>query len=242
MEEAFDYKEIDKEGAQTLETISQAKRFNKWMYETIHPHCSGKILEIGSGIGNISEFFTAEGADITLSDIRKSYCDHLRKRYVSHDVVQLDLVHEDFEKEYGRLLSTFDTIFALNVIEHIEDHELAMANIQKLLRPSGKVVILVPAFQWLYNNFDRELYHFRRYNRQSLVDLLSKEFEVKDSFYFNPVGIAGWFFNGSILKKKEIPSDQMKHFDKLVPIFRTINVFTKQLFGLSVIAVGYKSN
>jgi len=54
VDQAFDYKEIDKEGAQTLEIISQARRFNRWMYESIQPYCSGKILEVGSGIGTIS--------------------------------------------------------------------------------------------------------------------------------------------------------------------------------------------
>jgi len=69
---------------------------------------------------------------------------------------------------------------------------------------------------------------------------MSRKFEIKDTFFFNPVGIIGWFLNGSILKKKEIPGDQMKHFDKLVPIFRMINWVTKSMLGLSVIAVGSK--
>ena len=50
----FSFKEIDEEGMETLKAISEANKFNEWMYERIAPDCSGKILEIGSGIGNIS--------------------------------------------------------------------------------------------------------------------------------------------------------------------------------------------
>jgi len=237
----FNYKEIDREGASTLETISAAKRFNRWMYDVISKHCSGKILEVGSGIGNISNYFISEGADIVLSDIRENYCDYLRKTFQKSQVEKLDLVDADFSNQYAHLLSSFDTVFALNVVEHIEDDVLALSNIKKLLKPGGVVVILVPAFQSLYNSFDKELYHYRRYSRKSLKQIVDTEFEVRSSRYFNPVGIIGWFINGSLLKKKEIPSDQMKHFDKLVPIFRMIDFFTQQVIGLSVITVGYKA-
>lgn len=53
----FEFKAVDSEGEDTLNTIALAHRFNHWMYCSIKPFCKGKILEIGSGIGNISDFF-----------------------------------------------------------------------------------------------------------------------------------------------------------------------------------------
>ena len=53
----FQFKEIDKEGWETLLAISKADRFNRWMYDIIQPFIKGNILEIGSGIGNISQYF-----------------------------------------------------------------------------------------------------------------------------------------------------------------------------------------
>ncbi len=44
-------------GKNMLEVISKGGNFNRWMYETIRPLCRGEILEIGSGIGNVSAFF-----------------------------------------------------------------------------------------------------------------------------------------------------------------------------------------
>ena len=59
----FQFKVEDKEGLNTLETISKADKFNRWMFDTISPYCKGRILEIGSGIGNISQFFINVNAD-----------------------------------------------------------------------------------------------------------------------------------------------------------------------------------
>ncbi|MCC6516189.1 MAG: class I SAM-dependent methyltransferase, partial [Chitinophagales bacterium] len=53
----FHFKEIDADGQTTLEAIDKADNFNEWMYQTIKPFCKGKVLEIGSGIGNISRYF-----------------------------------------------------------------------------------------------------------------------------------------------------------------------------------------
>ena len=242
MNPSFDYKEFDEEGAATLETIANATRFNAWMYQTIRPYCKGRILEIGSGIGNISQFFIRDDANIVLSDIRDQYCAYLGKNYSSQEVVQMDLVHPNFDQEYASLIDSFDTVFALNVVEHIEDDTLAMTNVKKLLRKEGNCVILVPAFQFLYNSFDKELYHFRRYTRSSLNTLMRPIFSIKYETYFNAIGTLGWFVNANLLKKKLIPSDQMKMFDRLVPVFRAVDFFTKRLLGLSVIIVGQKEN
>ena len=57
MTDTFNFKEYDLEGLQTLEAMAAAPRLNQWMYETIGKQLDGNILEIGSGIGNISQFF-----------------------------------------------------------------------------------------------------------------------------------------------------------------------------------------
>ena len=61
--------EIDHEGMETLAVVSEAQQLNRWMYKTIEPFCTGKILEIGSGIGNISSFFIHDNHEIYLSDL-----------------------------------------------------------------------------------------------------------------------------------------------------------------------------
>ena len=210
----FDFKEIDIEGQETLEAITEADKFNRWMYQTIKPHCNGSILEVGSGIGNISAFFIEEKAHLTMSDVRENYVEILQNKFPDQNPFLLDLVHPNFESEYKAYVGTFDTVFALNVIEHIEDHHLAMANIHKLLKPKGKAVILVPAFQSLYNRIDKELYHFRRYTRKSLLEILGpSQYKIIKSRYFNFTGIFAWFIGGKIFKDSTVKKGKMKLYN-----------------------------
>jgi SAM-dependent methyltransferase len=233
-------------GTATLGVISEALQFNRWMYETIKPHCSGKILEIGSGIGNISQFFIEEGAEISLSDIETSYFPQLIEKFAGNQNLKgihlLDLSDKNMEKNHPETIGAFDTIFALNVVEHILDHEQAMKNAMKMLRKGGKVVILVPAFQCLFNGFDKQLDHHRRYTQNSLRTLLEDAgFEIKHWQYFNFIAILGWYISGTVLRKKIIPGGQMRLYNTLVPLWKIIDFFTRKLAGISVIQVGYKS-
>lgn len=56
----------------------------------------------------------------------------------------------------------------LNVLEHIEDDVTALKNAFELLKPGGSLVIEVPAGPYLYDNYDAELHHFRRYTALEL--------------------------------------------------------------------------
>lgn len=235
-----------KYGTDTLEVISEARQFNRWMYDTIKTHCSGEILEIGSGIGNISQFFISEGAQISLSDIETSYFPRLQEKFGESKnlkgMCRLDLSDINLEINYPEMIGRFDTIFALNVVEHISDHEQAMKNAMKMLRKGGKVVILVPAFQFLFNEFDEQLDHFRRYTQKSLRTLLeSSGFKVIHWQYFNFIAVFGWFISGNILRRKIIPGGQMRFYDAMVPVWKLLDFFTKKVVGISVIQVGIKS-
>ena len=238
----FEYKEIDKEGWETLDAIAEADKFNEWMYQTIRPYCSGKILEIGSGIGNISRFFIESGANIILSDIRPSYCEVLKKKFpAAKAVIELDLTNPSFETNYKQHLGSYDSVFALNVVEHIKDDALAIRNCYKLLKAGGNLVILVPAYAKLYNRFDRELEHFRRYTAKGLNEILTREkFEIRHSQYFNFMGIPGWYVSGKLQKNKTIPKSQMSLYNKFVPVFKLIDKLLFNKAGLSVISVATK--
>jgi SAM-dependent methyltransferase len=231
-------------GITTLQNLSEARRLNRWMFSTIRPYIKGRVMEIGSGIGNISFFFIQERIPLVLSDLNPHYCSRLQEDYCGEPMVrgiyQMDLALEDFEMEYADLLESFDTVFALNVMEHIANDRRAVTNAKKLLNKNGHLILLVPAYTALYNGLDIGLEHWRRYNRQSLKKLLSNDFEIVMTQYFNLAGILGWLLTGSILKKQTLPPGQLRLYDKLVPLFRATDAMTFQQIGLSVIAIGKK--
>jgi len=236
------FKEFDFEGEETLKSMSHAVKLNNWMYSQIKPFINGKVLEIGSGIGNISQVFIKEGNDIDLSDIRDQYINFLNDKFPNNKVLKIDLVHSDFDKVYGHLFGTYDLVFALNVIEHIENDKLAIKNICKLLKTNGIIYILVPAYQSLYNNFDKSLLHFRRYTKKSLKKIFQSNLKFIKSWYFNFAGIFGWYLVGNILKKEIIPESNMKLYNFLTPIFKIIDIITLRSIGLSVVVVFKKTD
>lgn len=245
MSNTFTFKELDVEGMSTLEAIANAPRFNEWMYKVTSSRLTGRVLEIGSGIGNISEQYLNDGRKLMLSDIRENYCQYLERKFEQEPtcagVRLLDLVHPNFDIEYIDLLGSFDGVFALNVVEHIADDVLAITNAKKLLRKGGRLVILVPAYQALFNEFDRALEHYRRYTEGSLKTVFEKnDFQIVHSQYFNFAAIGGWWFSGNVLKKKTIPTGQMKLYNALVPIFKIVDKIVLNKVGISVIVEGIK--
>lgn len=231
-------------GNEILEVIAKATKFNFWMYKTIKPYLQGNILEIGSGIGNISSFFLADGATITLSDTNTFYIEKLKSKFLSskhlQDVLLIDIQNVLFEKKYASLKDQYDSIFLLNVLEHVEDDSAGIKNCKYLLKPGGTLLILTPAYSYLYSSLDKALGHYRRYTK----DRINKLFEmnnmtVQKNFYFNTLGIVGWFY-GKILRLRTISSTEMKAYNKLTPLSKIIDKITFRKIGLSVITAGKK--
>lgn len=242
----FQFKELDKEGLDTLLAISKADLFNSWTYKTIQPYIKGNILEIGSGIGNISQYFLDNHQQIAVSDLRENYLDFLREEFQGYSnlksIYNIDLTDPSFEQKQVSILNSFDSVFALNVIEHIENDRLALENCKKLLKPGGTLLILVPAFNGIYNSLDRELFHFRRYNRSMLEGRIKASgLIIEKSFYFNALGIPAWIWGGIVSKQKTISSKQMNAYNKLVPLARFIDRLTSHKLGLSVITIATKT-
>ncbi len=237
----------DLTGKDTLHSFSRTYRFNQWMFDQIFPWASGKILEAGSGIGNISRLFIEKNFSITLTDIMTDYMIRLKRSFAGDPqvdgVFQLDLSTPDIAAKFPDLTGSFDTVVALNVIEHIGDDSLAITNCRKLLRMNGRMIILVPAFQFLYNSFDKDLQHFRRYTKKSVTRLLEDNgFRVVHKTYFNFAGMIGWYISGTLMRNKKIPRSHLRIFEKFVPIFRIIDRLIFRSAGVSVIAVAEKTD
>ena len=166
----------------------------------------------------------------------------LREKYPDNEVIKIDLVDSDFDVKHSKLFETFELVFALNVIEHIEEDRKALINLSKLLKPNGFMYILVPAHQILFNNFDKILSHHRRYNKRKLIEVFPNSLKIKKSWYFNFAGIFGWFIVGKILNKKTITESNMILYNLLTPLFKLFDYLTFNKLGLSVIVIGQKSS
>ncbi len=236
----------DPAGASTLETISKATAFNEWMYRNIAPYIQSPVLEIGSGLGNISSSLLQHHANVMLSDIDPGYTHYLRKKFADAPQVfgiqNIDLADPAFQQTNNSLRSHFRSVVYLNVLEHIEDDKTAVLNSASMLSPGGHLIILVPAFPFLYSRFDKEIGHCRRYTKHSLLHLISAcGLETVHWQYFNTTGIAGWLVFQKWMGRPAISDNLMGLYNTLMPLNRIIDRTFRKIAGLSLIIVARKT-
>jgi len=225
-------------GEQTLLAVSAAERYHRFLYERSAPYLGREILEAGSGIGNISRMLLGRDR-LVLTDAEPRYLTRLAQQYRDWDGVdvrRLDLARP--AADAADLEGRFDTVVCFQVVEHIEDDAAALATLRRLLKPGGRLVLMVPAHAALFGSLDRALGHFRRYERGELKDKLAAAgFELEALRLLNPVAVPGWWLNGRVLGRKVVPALQMRLFDRLVFLVRWLARFDLP-FGLVLFAVG----
>jgi 2-polyprenyl-3-methyl-5-hydroxy-6-metoxy-1,4-benzoquinol methylase len=227
-------------GRRILENLSQARRFNRWMVRAIEPHLGDRILEIGSGIGNISKFLPKRER-LTLSDIDEVYLEILRNAFRDTegvDIVKLDLSDpQDFEA-LGK--GSYDTVVCLNVLEHIEDDVAALENMGRVLSPGGRLVLILPQYQWLFGSYDEAVGHYRRYTRAQLLDKLERSgFRPILLRSFNSLAVLGWWLNSRVLKRTSMDKWQLRLYDSLVPVLSLLEKVLP-LGGLSLMCAAQR--
>jgi SAM-dependent methyltransferase len=226
-------------GHENLELISQSQRFIDWMYGEIKPVLHGDVLEVGSGIGTFSEKIIHDlpSSNVTLTDASFTYVRALEERFSNENNIfsyKLDL---NCKGDYERIgYEKFDSILAINVLEHIENDEFALEELYKMLKSEGSLAVLVPCYKFLYNVIDTSIGHFRRYTEQDLESKARKaQFTIDRMFYFNMLGIVGWYINGNLGRNPKINSGAYKIFDKFVPLIKYSEKIIGKKMGLSLI-------
>ena len=80
----------------------------------------------------------------------------------------------------------FSRVLALDVIEHHAQPELLLKEIARVLAPGGRIIVTVPAFQWMWSYADDVLGHYRRYTKGRLADeLKAAGFVLVRTTYFH---------------------------------------------------------
>jgi len=123
------------------------------------------ILEIGSSDGHLLRELRQAfpGAVLVGSDVAPGALAQLAEEQPGTPLIQLDILNCPLPER------SFDAVVALNVLEHIGDDRAALDQMARLLRVGGTLLLEVPAGPGLYDAYDRQLHHFRRYRMPDLV-------------------------------------------------------------------------
>jgi SAM-dependent methyltransferase len=131
-------------------------------YGALPPPADARILEIGCGTGHnlpmLGRFGRVDAIEIDPA-AREVAAERLGRPVGEAPLPGLPGVPR------GR----YDLVAVLDVVEHIEDDVAALAAMRGLLAPGGKVLIAVPAHQWMWSAHDVVNHHHRRYSRKRLA-------------------------------------------------------------------------
>ncbi len=218
--------------------MAEATNYADWTFDLFSPYARGEVLEVGCGVGTFTRRLAetpgvARLLSIDVSADAVSLC----RQAITAPI--LDLRQVDLREVDG----AFDLVVCMNVLEHIEDDLGALRHMIGLLRPGGILFLLVPAHRFLYNAFDAESGHYRRYSRRSMRALIqgaaSGESLRLRQFYFNAVGALGYFGVYKLLRRapRGGSSTEIGWFDRyIVPVQRRLEPRAIP-FGLSLVSV-----
>lgn len=223
-----------------LDIFSNATNWKKYFSDKIDPFISGDVLEVGAGIGiNTKYFINKKTRSITSIEPDKEL---FEKMLFNHK----DLPFSNqckFNCTIKEVEASFDTIIYIDVLEHILESNKEIELIEKRLKPGGHLIILVPAYNFLYSEFDKSIGHFRRYNKKILRKEVDNRLFEKDLFYLDSLGVIASLMNKTILKKNSPSLKNIIFWDKiLVPISKILDVITNKTFGKSLIGIYAKDN
>ncbi len=215
----------DQYGSQILARLSRARKFNSWLAETISPYVGQEVLEIGAGIGNLTKELIPRKIYFA-TDINPLYLQMANNLKLDKPYLRVDYLDLNNVSEFVRQNKLFDTIICLNVIEHIDDDNLALKNISSLLSKNGKAIVLVPRGQWLFGTLDQVLGHKRRYSEAMLKQLAEKNgFTIEKILHFNRASTIPWWINGKLMRKRSFGYFQIFFMNMITPILRRIDSF-----------------
>ena len=216
----------------------------KIQVEILFPHKNDlNILNIGVATGATSQMLEMFGK------VKSIEYDEICFNFVK-DKLQIDI-------EQGTILdlqfaeNSFDLVCAFDVVEHVEDDQLAVKEMIRVCKSNGMVFVTVPAFMDLWSKHDEINYHFKRYTTKTLLPLFeSNSGNISYHSYFNtilfiPIYLVRWISNKfpKLFKRDGSGSDhsmfELGFLNKvLYKIFYAENVLLKRLvklpFGVSL--------
>lgn len=218
-----------------LELLVGAPRYQRWLVDVVRPYLGHRVLELGSGIGNMSRHLPVSER-LVLSEINPDLVKILEERVPSQGARSVTLVDPNAPLADTFRHENFDTVLSFNVLEHIPDDAAMMRDLIRLLKSSGapgtkRIVTVVPAHQWAFGEIDKAFEHCRRYSAGSFRRLLRdagaeplsrKNFRFR---YLNLAGLFGWWLNGKVLKRRQIGTANVRTFEALCPILRPADDF-----------------
>jgi SAM-dependent methyltransferase len=220
-----------------------ARPYFAWQFAQFAPYLGRRVVDVGCALGSFVPHFLGAGVESYLgvepdADLRARFSERHRDPRARLSVVG-DATDPALVEELRA--ARVDFAFSVNVLEHIERDELALAHMIQGVAPGGRIALLVPAHPFLYGSLDALDGHFRRYTKESLRALVARagggEVDWLELYHFNALATFGWFLKGRVLREKTQSDGNYALMNAALPIVSRLEALVPPPFGLSLIAV-----
>jgi SAM-dependent methyltransferase len=224
-----------------LELFRNATNWKSYWSALIQGYIGDEVLEVGAGIGATTQVLCDDhsGRWVCLEPdpnlAKELECLIADNTLPAHCEISVGTLSDLAREE------VFDTIVYIDVLEHIEDDRTQLELAASRLREGGTLVVLAPAHQWLFTQFDKSIGHFRRYSKRSLSEIAPQNLSPIRLSYLDCVGLFASIGNRFILKSGMPSNTQIMIWDKImVPLSRICDPLIRYSVGKSVLSVWRK--
>ena len=225
-------KDINYDGWE-LPLFDLSKNFRKYQFDLIKEFVSGNVAEIGPGNGIILKLYLDHCDKLDLFEPDKNLYSKLNDKFSNYKKITV------INDELNTSSNIYDVILYLDVLEHIEDYEKEILKAHNALKKGGYLLINVPAFQFLYSDFDKDVGHFRRYSKKDITNLCSNyNLEINKLKYYDSIGFFLSFLSKMTRSNyKKNFEKKIKIWDSLIPFSRILDKIFISYFGKSLLIV-----
>jgi SAM-dependent methyltransferase len=225
-----------------LDLFALATNWKRYIKKEVSSYTTGDVLEVGAGIGattgalhdGTAHRWVCLEPDQVLALRLKAGLVSVMGDSTTHVIVgSLRAFSND---------PSFDCILYIDVLEHIDDDRTQIEEAAQLVRRRGHIVILAPAHNWLFSEFDRSIGHLRRYNRALLRSMMPAGWIEEKLVYMDSVGVLLSLGNALGLRQSMPTRAQIFLWDRVcVPASRLVDRLFRGSVGKSVLAVWRKA-
>jgi 2-polyprenyl-3-methyl-5-hydroxy-6-metoxy-1,4-benzoquinol methylase len=223
---------------QELEVFQHALNWKAYWKRQIQPYIGCKVLEVGAGIGGTTRVFCDDRFDLwTALEPDPQMMAELHAAKERGEFPDWCEFRQGTVANLGAA-ERYDTVLYIDVLEHIEDDRGELERVAEHLEPGGHLIVLSPAYPFLYTAFDEAIGHHRRYTRSSLRALTPASVMVRHIFYLDAIAVGLSLGNKLMLRSPQPSFQQILFWDRaIVPLSRWVDPLLLYSIGRSVIGV-----
>ncbi|WP_440647973.1 methyltransferase domain-containing protein [Candidatus Pelagibacter sp. HIMB1521] len=222
-------KKTDYEGWE-LDYFDKAKNFRNYQWSLFGNFVKKNILEVGPGNCVFLKEYYPISNKIHLYEPSGKIREKLKERTKKFKRVKI-------LNKYNTL--KYDTIIYLDVLEHIEKDKKEILNAYKKLKKNGFLIISVPAFQYLFTDYDKKIGHYRRYDKKMFKEILF-DLNIKNynTSYFDSIGYFLILFSKFLnFSDKVNLESSIKFWNIMIPLSKILDIFLKLFIGKSLMVI-----